>query len=193
MRRSTMRFLLTALTTIAVTAPASEAAFMQSAKNQDKPTICERADNVRNTVVNRYGKRAPGRDICKQGMNGKHRVRPATTKEKWNYLVALRRLKQARATLDSGSPRVNPAGTATPRAKAPGILYAIRMCESGGNYSTNTGNGFYGAYQFTVGTWQAFGGRGYPHLASPAEQDRVAANLYAAVGTHTSASWPNCP
>lgn len=74
-----------------------------------------------------------------------------------------------------------------------GILYAIRLCESGNNYSTNTGNGFYGAYQFTLGTWQAYGGSGYPHLASPAEQDRVAANLYRAVGTHTTASWPNCP
>lgn len=76
---------------------------------------------------------------------------------------------------------------------AGGILYAIRMCESGGNYSTNTGNGFYGAYQFTLGTWQANGGSGMPHLNPPAEQDRVAMNLYNKVGTHTSASWPNCP
>lgn len=76
---------------------------------------------------------------------------------------------------------------------AGGILYAIRMCESGGNYGTNTGNGFYGAYQFTLGTWQANGGSGMPHLNSPAEQDRVAMNLYRKVGTHTSASWPNCP
>jgi len=76
---------------------------------------------------------------------------------------------------------------------AGGILYAIRVCESGNNYSTNTGNGFYGAYQFTLGTWQAYGGSGYPHLASPAEQDRIAAKLYRAVGTHTTASWPNCP
>jgi Transglycosylase-like domain len=78
-------------------------------------------------------------------------------------------------------------------APAGGILYAIRMCESGGNYSTNTGNGFYGAYQFTVGTWHANGGSGMPHLNSPQEQDRVAMNLYRKVGTHTSASWPNCP
>jgi hypothetical protein len=74
-----------------------------------------------------------------------------------------------------------------------GILAAIRQCESGGNYATNTGNGFYGAYQFTVSTWRANGGTGMPHHASPAEQDRVAANLYRRVGTHTSASWPNCP
>jgi len=32
-------------------------------------------------------------------------------------------------------------------------LYSTRMCESGGNYATNTGNGFYGAYQFTISTW----------------------------------------
>ena len=92
--------------------------------------------------------------------------------------------------------RVGTEGTEKPRsnyAPAGGILYAIRMCESGGNYGTNTGNGFYGAYQFTLGTWQANGGSGMPHLNSPQEQDRVAMNLYRKVGTHTSASWPNCP
>ena len=76
---------------------------------------------------------------------------------------------------------------------AGGIFLAIRKCESGNRYGLNTGNGFYGAYQFTVGTWRAYGGTGMPHLASPGEQDRIAARLYRAVGTHTSASWPNCP
>lgn len=32
-------------------------------------------------------------------------------------------------------------------------LYKLRMCESGGNYQTNTGNGYYGAYQFSQSTW----------------------------------------
>jgi hypothetical protein len=79
------------------------------------------------------------------------------------------------------------------RGGAGGILAAIRACESGGDYGAATGNGFYGAYQFTVGTWHAYGGSGMPHTASPGEQDRVAMRLYRAVGTHTSASWPNCP
>ena len=39
-----------------------------------------------------------------------------------------------------------------------------------GAWTSNTGNGYYGAYQFLLGTWQSVGGRGYPHQASPGEQ-----------------------
>lgn len=47
----------------------------------------------------------------------------------------------------------------------------LRNCESSNNYSINTGNGYYGAYQFNLATWRSVGGRGYPNLASRAEQD----------------------
>jgi hypothetical protein len=72
-------------------------------------------------------------------------------------------------------------------ASAP--LQAIAACESGGNPSTNTGNGFYGKYQFTQETWQSVGGTGNPAAASEAEQDRRAAMLYAQSG---SSPWPVC-
>lgn len=72
---------------------------------------------------------------------------------------------------------------------AGGQLAAIRGCESGGNYSTNTGNGFYGAYQFTQSTWESVGGTGSPAAASPAEQDARAAALLAQSG---SSPWPVC-
>jgi hypothetical protein len=39
-----------------------------------------------------------------------------------------------------------------------------------GWWTANTGNGFYGAYQFMLSTWRAVGGSGYPHQASPEEQ-----------------------
>ena len=68
-------------------------------------------------------------------------------------------------------------------------LQAIAACESGGNPSTNTGNGFYGKYQFTQATWQSVGGTGNPAAASEAEQDRRAAALYARSG---SSPWPVC-
>jgi muramidase (phage lysozyme) len=68
-------------------------------------------------------------------------------------------------------------------------LAAIAWCESRGNYRTNTGNGFFGAYQFLPSTWRAVGGRGMPHLASPAEQDYRAALLYVAQGP---GPWPRC-
>jgi resuscitation-promoting factor RpfA len=56
--------------------------------------------------------------------------------------------------------------------------YRLRMCESSNNYSINTGNDHYGAYQFDVPTWHSVGGRGYPHRASKAEQDARALILY---------------
>jgi hypothetical protein len=68
-------------------------------------------------------------------------------------------------------------------------LEAIAACESGGNPQTDTGNGFYGKYQFTLGTWQAVGGSGNPAQASEAEQDRRAAALLAQAGP---GQWPVC-
>jgi hypothetical protein len=72
---------------------------------------------------------------------------------------------------------------------AGGNLASIRACESGGNYSTNTGNGFYGAYQFDQQTWNSVGGGGNPANASPAEQD---ARAQALVNRSGSSPWPSC-
>lgn len=71
----------------------------------------------------------------------------------------------------------------------PEYLAGLRACESGGDYSTNTGNGFYGAYQFDLQTWASVGGSGLPSSASPAEQDFRAALLWRQRG---SAPWPVC-
>ena len=68
-------------------------------------------------------------------------------------------------------------------------MQAIAQCESGGNPATDTGNGFYGKYQFDLQTWQAMGGTGNPAQASEAEQDRRAAALYAQAGP---SPWPVC-
>lgn len=54
----------------------------------------------------------------------------------------------------------------------------LRMCESTDRYDTNTGNGYFGAYQFDLPTWRSVGGTGLPHQASPAEQDFRALYLY---------------
>lgn len=45
---------------------------------------------------------------------------------------------------------------------------SVRNCESGGNYRTNTGNGYYGAYQFDRGTWISNGGGRYASTANRA-------------------------
>ena len=65
----------------------------------------------------------------------------------------------------------------------------LAQCESGGNWSINTGNGYYGGLQFSLSTWRAYGGKGYPHEASREEQIRIAKKLQAAAGW---GSWPAC-
>lgn len=52
-------------------------------------------------------------------------------------------------------------------------LGALRQCESGGNYQSNTGNGYYGAYQFSPSTWQSLGYGGLPSAAAPYTQDQA--------------------
>jgi hypothetical protein len=78
---------------------------------------------------------------------------------------------------------------ATGATTAPGNLQAIAACESGGDPAANTGNGFYGKYQFTQSAWSSVGGTGNPAAASEAEQDKRAAMLYAQQG---SSPWPVC-
>jgi len=62
----------------------------------------------------------------------------------------------------------------------------IARCESGNNWSINTGNGYYGGLQFNRASWNANGGRDFaalPHQASRAEQITVANRYYAKAGT----------
>lgn len=65
----------------------------------------------------------------------------------------------------------------------------VAQCESGGDWSINTGNGFSGGLQFTASTWAANGGTGNPANASKAEQVRVAENVLATQG---KGAWPVC-
>jgi LysM repeat protein len=66
---------------------------------------------------------------------------------------------------------------------------AIAQCESGGNWSINTGNGYYGGLQFSMSTWRANGGSGNPANASREEQIRVANNV---LKTQGIGAWPVC-
>ena len=59
----------------------------------------------------------------------------------------------------------------------------IVMCESGGNYSAlNPSSGAGGAYQILPSTWELYDGKGAPHEAPKAEQDRIAAEIWADSG-----------
>ena len=68
----------------------------------------------------------------------------------------------------------------------------LAMCESSGNWSINTGNGFYGGLQFYQPTWEAFGGLEYApraDLATKEQQIIVAERVLASQGPQ---AWPDC-
>jgi len=66
---------------------------------------------------------------------------------------------------------------------------AIAQCESGGNWGTSTGNGYYGGLQFTQSTWKAYGGTGSPQGASREQQIAVAERVLQGQGI---GAWPVC-
>jgi hypothetical protein len=87
-----------------------------------------------------------------------------------------------------------PAEPASAPAPAPssggsGVWDSLAQCESGGDWSINTGNGYYGGLQFSQESWNAAGGSGSPANASREEQIRVAENLQ---GMQGWGAWPSC-
>ena len=93
-------------------------------------------------------------------------------------------------------PTTSTPTTSTPAAPAPvasgNDWDAVAQCESGGNWSINTGNGYYGGLQFNSSTWLAFGGGAYApraDLATRSQQIAIAEKVLAAQG---KGAWPTC-
>jgi resuscitation-promoting factor RpfC len=83
-----------------------------------------------------------------------------------------------------------PMAVSTGTASADSVNWdAIAQCESGGNWSTNTGNGAFGGLQFKPATWSSNGGVGNPATAPRSEQIRVAENVLRTQGLK---AWPKC-
>ncbi|KJK38417.1 transglycosylase [Streptomyces variegatus] len=69
---------------------------------------------------------------------------------------------------------------------------AVAQCESGGNWSINTGNGYYGGLQFSASTWSGYGGTKYASTADQATKDQqieIAEKVLAGQG---KGAWPVC-
>ena len=92
------------------------------------------------------------------------------------------------STDSTGSTSVASA-SAAPQVANGSIWDSLAQCESGGNWSIDTGNGFYGGLQFTLSSWQSVGGTGYPNQASRNEQIMRAQMLQARQGW---GAWPVC-
>jgi uncharacterized protein YabE (DUF348 family) len=69
---------------------------------------------------------------------------------------------------------------------------AVAACESGGDWSINTGNGFYGGLQFTISTWDAYGGQAYAPRADLASRDAQISVAERVLASQGSGAWPVC-
>lgn len=97
------------------------------------------------------------------------------------------------ASVPQADPAATPVSATAYPAYSGGVDWsAIAACESGGDWSISTGNGFYGGLQFTEATWLAYGGGEYAssaNLASESEQIAVAERVLAGQGI---GAWPVC-
>lgn len=122
--------------------------------------------------------------LCQQVRTWAHAgCTPTNTRAYWKYM-AKRAHERASRTRRSGTVTRN-----TPAATQSGVWDRLAQCEAGGNWAINTGNGYYGGLQFSLGSWRAVGGSGRPDLASRSEQIRRGEALKAQQGW---GAWPAC-
>ncbi|GGL15485.1 LysM peptidoglycan-binding domain-containing protein [Mangrovihabitans endophyticus] len=69
---------------------------------------------------------------------------------------------------------------------------AVAQCESGGNWSINTGNGYYGGLQFSRSTWKAYGGTKYASTANRASRSQQIAIAERVLRGQGIGAWPTC-
>jgi len=68
----------------------------------------------------------------------------------------------------------------------------VAQCESGGNWSINTGNGYYGGLQFSASTWAAYGGNAYASTANQASKSQQIAVAEKVLASQGKGAWPTC-
>ncbi|MFD9412250.1 transglycosylase family protein [Streptomyces sp. NPDC059989] len=68
----------------------------------------------------------------------------------------------------------------------------VAQCESGGNWSINTGNGYYGGLQFSSSTWAAYGGKAYAAQANQASKSQQIAIAEKVLKGQGKGAWPSC-
>jgi len=117
-------------------------------------------------------------------VNGKRESREATSSRVTTAPVTRILAVGTKAKPVTAAPAAGRTAAAGSTANA-AMWDRIAQCESGGNWSINTGNGYYGGLQFSSSTWLSNGGAKYApraDLASRTQQIAVANVLYAARG-----------
>ncbi|MPY78020.1 MAG: DUF348 domain-containing protein [Actinophytocola sp.] len=95
--------------------------------------------------------------------------------------------------LSKAVPKIVIVGTKQPVISDAAVWDRLAECESSGDWSINTGNGYYGGLQFDKSTWDAYGGSqyaAYPHQASREQQISIATKVRDARGGYSA--WPAC-
>ncbi len=130
------------------------------------------------------------RAVETEGVDGARDVRYKVTVR--NGDVVRRVVVRANVTREPTAEVVRVGTKAAPvvSSSGNGVWDRLAQCESGGNWAINTGNGYYGGLQFSLGTWRAYGGPGYPHQASRETQIAIATKVRDAAGGY--GAWPGC-
>ncbi|OHF37445.1 resuscitation-promoting factor [Corynebacterium sp. HMSC074A01] len=83
-------------------------------------------------------------------------------------------------------------GAAAPAVANGSVWDSIAQCESGGDWSINTGNGYHGGLQFNPGTWAAYGGTAYAPTADQATREQQIAIAEKTQAAQGWGAWPAC-
>lgn len=154
----------------------------------DVDVTAHRTAIKRGTVVRKTTKLAPGRrKVVAPGRPGVREVRV----RHWTRNGEPLRVDSVRSVVREPQPRRVLLGVRARTVPGTGHLNwaALARCESGGNPHAVNPAGYYGLYQFSIGTWHGVGGQGIPSQASPAEQTYRAQILYSRSGR---SPWPYC-
>ena len=184
-----MRIAAIATSVAALAAPVAAQGSPASVVPEHQPAYEKRYRELRKQLVKHVGLNAAGRDIVSDGFREKNGdVHQATKAE----VVASSDRMEASLNPPEPAPTstTDTATTDTTTATTTSSTSSSTVqCESGGDYSTDTGNGYYGAYQFDQSTWDAYAPSGYqgtnPAAAPPAVQDQAAASV-------PYDAWPTC-
>ncbi len=125
---------------------------------------------------------APEEQLASRGMPAAPVAAPKATPKAAPVAKAKPSASASTRKTTRSTPAVQPTASA-------GVWDRLAQCESSGNWSINSGNGYYGGLQFSLSSWRAVGGSGYPHQASKSEQIARAEMLKARQGW---GAWPAC-
>jgi hypothetical protein len=160
-----------------------EEAIGHAVKNGDYQPHEERYLRAYDDYADALGVQAAGRNIVIYGLLTKQGEKPAPKDE----VVKDAEMFEAALAAPAETTAVPAESTTTTTTSYSATGNSTVMCESGGDYAANTGNGYFGGYQFDSGTWDAYGDPAYAEAneAPPAVQDAAAASV-------PYDAWPNC-